>query len=185
MHRARIVDLYAGLVGGYFRDPNRFIPHNLYANTRQLLAEAHRASKARDIGFRFGPPPPGGRRISSLHVSYPAASFGFRWSARRARWLVWMDGSPEMSTEAGQLGAPTVVIQYTRVGTSRFLEEGSRPPYAVSTGSGTAVVLRGGKAYRVRWSRPAADRGTKFTTASGHPMTFARGQVWVVLIAAR
>ncbi len=184
IHRARIVDLYAGLVGGYFRDPNRFIPHNLYANARLLLAEGHRASRARDIGFRFGRPPPGGRRIRSLHVAYPAASFGFRWSAHRARWLVSMDGAAEMSTEGGQLGAPTVVIQYTKVSTSRFLERGSRPPFAVSTGSGTALVLRGGKVYRVRWSRPHADGGTTFTTPAGRRMTFARGQVWVVLIAA-
>jgi len=47
------------------------------------------------------------------------------------------------------------------------------------------VVLRGGKAYPVRWSRPDADRGTTFTTMSGQVMTFARGPVWVVLAAAR
>jgi len=75
-------------------------------------------------------------------------------------------------------------IQYTRVRTSRFLEEGARPPYAESTGAGTGVVLRGGKAYPVRWSRLDADGGTSFTTASGQAMTFARGPVWVVLAAA-
>jgi DUF3048 family protein len=184
VHRARIVDLYAGRVAGYFRDASRVMPHNLYANTRQLLAQARGASKARDIGFRFGPPPAGGRPTRSLSVAYPAASFGFVWSASRSRWLIAMDGSPAMSTEHGQLSSPTVVIQYTKVRTSRFLEQGARPPYAVSTGSGTAVMLRDGKAYRGHWSRPTADGGTTFTTASGQPMTFARGPVWIVLIAA-
>jgi hypothetical protein len=47
------------------------------------------------------------------------------------------------------------------------------------------VVLRDGKAYPVHWSRPDADGGTTFTTASGQVMTFARGPVWVVLAAAR
>jgi hypothetical protein len=183
VHRARIVDLYSGRVGGYYRDPNRVIPHNLYAHTRQLLTEARHASKAHSIGFRFGPPPPGGKRRSSLSVAYPAASFSFRWSARKAKWLVSMDGAPARSTEDGQLRAATVVIQYTKVRTSRFLEEGVPPPYAESTGSGTATVLRGGKAYRIHWSRPKANGGTRFTTRSGHPMTFARGQVWIVLIA--
>lgn len=183
VHQAKIVDLYAGLAGGYFRNPNRPAPHNLYANTRQLLAEARGASKAHDIGFRFGPLPAGGRTIGSFSVAYPAASFGFRWSASKSRWLVSMDGSAAMSTEAGQLAASTVVIQYTKVGTSRFLEQGLRPPFAKSTGSGSAVVLRDGKAYRARWSRPTPDGGTKFTTVSGNQMTFARGQVWVVLIA--
>jgi Protein of unknown function (DUF3048) N-terminal domain/Protein of unknown function (DUF3048) C-terminal domain len=184
VEKARTVDLYSGRVGGYFRDPRRVAPHNLYARTRQLLAEAPGASKARDIGFRFGPAPSGGRATTSFSVSYPAARFMFRWSATAGRWLVWMDGAPAKAAEGGQLSAPTVVIQYTKVRTSRFLEEGARPPYAASTGAGTGVVLRGGQAYAVRWSRPDADGGTTFTTASGQAMTFARGPVWVVLAAA-
>lgn len=108
IHRnARIVDLYAGIAGGYYRDTSRAAPYNLYAHTRRLLAQSGDASKAHDIG--------------------------------------------------------------------------SRPPYAESTGSGTAVVLRNGRAYQARWSRPDADGGTTFTTADGRPMTFARGPVWVVL----
>jgi len=70
------------------------------------------------------------------------------------------------------------------VRTSRFLEEGVPPPYAESTGAGTAVVLRNGLAYDAHWSRPQANGGTTFTTAAGQPMTFATGQVWIVLIAA-
>ena len=81
--RARIVDLYAGRVGGYFRDSRRAAPHNLYARGGQLLAEAKEASDARDIGFRFGAAPPGGHPEVSLTVSYPAASVTFRWSDRR------------------------------------------------------------------------------------------------------
>ena len=63
----------------------------------------------------------------------------------------------------------------------RFLEYGSRPPYAESTGSGTALVLRDGKAWTAHWSRPTANGGTTFTTTGGRPMTFAPGQVWTVL----
>ena len=190
VERARTVDLYAGRVpvspvaGGYFRDLRRVAPHNLYARTSRLLAEAPGASRARDIGFRFGPAPAGGRTTTSFQVSYPAASFTFHWSARGGRWLVSMDGSPARAAEGGPLSAATVVIQYTRVRTSRFLEAGARPPFAESTGAGTGVVLRGGKAYPVRWSRSDADGGTTFTTASGQVMTFARGPVWVVLAAA-
>jgi hypothetical protein len=181
VEHARIVNLYAGVAGGYYRDLSRAAPSNLYARTRRLLAEAPRASKARNIGFRFGPAPAGGRARAAYSVSYPAASFSFRWSRRQARWLTWMDGSPAASTEGRQLGARTVVVQYTNVGTSKYLEEGSRPPFAYTVGSGRAVVLRGGRAYSGRWSRPLADGGTTFTTAAGQPMTFARGQVWVVL----
>jgi Protein of unknown function (DUF3048) N-terminal domain/Protein of unknown function (DUF3048) C-terminal domain len=182
IHRtARIVNLYAGTASGYYRDFNRIAPYNLYAHTRQLLAQSAGASQARDIGFRFGPPPPGGKVTKSASVSYPAASFRFTWSAAKGRWLVSMDGAPAMTTDGGRPAPATVVIQHTTVRTSRFLEYGSPPPYAESVGSGAALVLRDGQAWTVHWSRPTADGGTTFTTASGQRMTFARGQVFVVL----
>ncbi len=185
VEHARIVNLYSGVVGGYYRDLSRVAPYNLYARSRRLRAEAAHASKARNIGFRFGPAPAGGRARAAYSVSYPAASFSFRWAPRRARWLAWMDGARAASTEGAQLGAPTIVIQYTKVGTSKYLEQGRvRPPFARTVGSGRAVVLRGGRSYSGRWSRPLANGGTTFTTAKGQPMTFARGQVWVVLAFA-
>jgi len=177
--RARVVNLYD--TPAYFRDWRRYAPHNLYAYGRTLRAEAPGASTAHDIGFRFGPPPPGGRLTASFSVSYPAASFTFRWSARSHHWLVWMDGTLATDAAAGDLTAATVVIQYTVVRTSRFREYGVPPPYAESVGSGTAVVLRDGRAYRVRWSRPSPDGVTTYTLPSGARMTFAPGQEWVVL----
>jgi hypothetical protein len=182
IHRtAPIVDLYAGTTRGYYRDNSRVAPYNLYAHTRQLLAQAQGASKAHDIGYRFGPAPPGGKVTRSASVSYPAASFSFTWSAAKGRWLVSIDGAPAITTDGGRLAPATVVIQHTTVRTSRFLEYGKRPPFAESVGSGTAQVLRDGKAWTAHWSRPAATGGTTYTTTSGQPMTFTPGQVWVVL----
>jgi hypothetical protein len=180
VERSAIVDLYAGIVGGYYRDFRRVAPYNLYARTRQLLAEAKGESRARDIGFRFGPAPNGGQPTKSYSVTYPAASFTFRWSPSQHRWLSWMDGKPANSAGGGQLGARTVVIQSVVVGLSHFRELGIKPPYANTVGSGIAVVLRDGRAYRVRWSRPRPDGGTTYTRPGGQRMPFALGQVWVV-----
>jgi hypothetical protein len=180
VERAPLVDLYALKVGGYYRVGYRVAPENLYANPRTLLREAPNASKARDIGFRFGPLPAGGRVTQSMTVRYPATSFTFRWSARAGRWLVSMDGAPGEAAEGGQLGGKTVIIQYTRIATSRFEEYGGRPPDAISTGSGTAVILRNGRAFTVRWSRPNLNSGTTFTLPDGKRMLFAPGQVWIM-----
>jgi hypothetical protein len=181
VEHSRIVDLYAGRVAGYHRDYSRIAPYNLFADTRALLAQAKRASKAHSIGFTFGNAPAGGRRTPSMSVSYPAASYTFRWSAARKGWLVWMDGSPAMVTSGKQMAPATVVIQYVEVRTSGFLEWGNlRPPYAVTVGSGRAVVLRNGRAYDAHWSRRYVAGGTTFTTQAGKPMNFAPGQVWVL-----
>ena len=185
VERARIVNLYAGVAGGYFRNYNRIAPYNLFAITRVLLREARRgSSRAHCIGFRFGPAPAGGRRTRSVSVSYPAASYKFTWSAQRKRWLVSIDGTSAATTEGPQLSAATVVIQHTIVRTSVYKEQGRRPPYAETTGRGWALVLRNGRAYTVRWSRPKFNGGTTFTYA-GKPFTFARGQVWIVLVGNR
>lgn len=183
VEHARIVDLYSGIAGGYYRDDRRVAPYNLYARSSALRAAAKGASVARDIGFRFGPAPAGGTPTSNETASYPAASFAFTWSAASGRWLVSMDGHPAATTDSGQLSAATVVIQRTVVRKSRYIEWGALPPYAESTGSGSALVLRNGMSYQAHWSRPAPDRGTTFTTATGQPMTFAPGPVWILLTA--
>jgi hypothetical protein len=183
IERAPISDLYALQVGGYYRVGYRTAPENLYADPRTLLREAPHASTARDIGFRFGALPAGGRVTASMTVRYPSATFTFRWSAKAKRWLVWMDGAPGEAAEGGQLGGSTVIIQYTRIATSRFHEYGGRPPYAISTGSGTAVVLRNGRAFTVHWSRPNLNSGTTFTLPDGKRMLFAPGQTWVMYAA--
>lgn len=181
VEHARIVDLYAGIVGGYYRDYSRIAPYNLYALTRQLLREARgRESKARDIGFRFGKAPRGGRPTKWYTVRYPEATFTFHWSRSQHRWLSYMDGRPAYSAGGKRLGARTVVIQYVTVGRSHFRELNIRPPYANTVGSGRAVVLRNGAAFVVHWSRPRADHGTAYTLPDGRRMPFARGQVWIV-----
>ncbi|MCP9946724.1 DUF3048 domain-containing protein [Streptomyces somaliensis] len=168
--------------GAYVRDPGRRAPHDLYLRPGRALAAAPDAGPARDVGFRFGAAPPGGRPVAEHTVRFPAARHTFTWSAPDARWLVALDGAAARTTDGGRLGAATVVVQYATVRPSAFEDRGgSVTPYTETVGSGAAVVLRDGRAHEARWSRPSATAGTSFTTPSGAPLTFAPGPVWVVL----
>ncbi|MFI0776717.1 DUF3048 domain-containing protein [Streptomyces sp. NPDC021212] len=168
----------------YVRGTQHPAPHNLYVHPKTALRAAPHASDASDIGFRFGAAPPGGEPKKRQTVRYPSAGFTFTWSATDKRWLVAMDGTPARTTDGGRLGAATVVVQHTTIRPSRFHDVlGSVTPFTVTVGSGTALVLRDGKAYETRWSRPGAGGGTTFTTMDGHRMTFAPGPVWVVFAA--
>lgn len=114
-------------------------------------------------------------------VRYSAAQCDFTWSAKRRRWLVSLDGEPAVTTEAGRLSAATVVVQRVRVRDSDLRDSlGAVSPYTETVGSGSAEVLRDGRAYRARWHRPAATAGTTFTTVDGGALRFAPGPVWVV-----
>ncbi|GAA3833169.1 DUF3048 domain-containing protein [Sphaerisporangium flaviroseum] len=172
--------------GAYFRQPGRVAPYNLFADTAKLLAGAPKASRAKDIGLTFGDAPEGGTPKKSFSVKYPAAQFTFTWSAAQKRWLVAQDGKKNMAAEGGQLGAPTIVVQYAKTTRSEFHDfTGSYTPLIQTTGKGKAVVLRDGKAYKAKWSRSSEKAGTEFTTEDGRPMAFSRGQVWIVLAAPR
>lgn len=184
IRRAPIYEISQETAGSaYFRSSGRRIPYNLYADPRDLLKKAPRADRPRDIGFRFGPVPQGGKPTESFTARWPSASMGFTWSAAEKRWLTTHDGRTNTAAEGGVIGPQTVVVQYAKTTRSRYRDvNGAYTPLIHTVGSGRAIVLRDGKSYEARWSRPSADRGTTFTTADGQPMTFATGQVWIVLV---
>ncbi|MFJ7200604.1 MULTISPECIES: DUF3048 domain-containing protein [unclassified Streptomyces] len=165
----------------FFRGGDHAAPHNLYLRPARASHTTTGVNAAEDIGLRFAGAVPGGRSVATRTVRYPAASFAFTWSAERGRWLVSMDGAPARTAGGARLGAADVVVQYVTVRPSRFQDRwGSTSPYTETVGSGSALVLRDGKEYDVRWSRPTAGSTTSFTTRDGGRMTFAPGQVWVV-----
>uniref|UniRef100_UPI0007C7D022 DUF3048 domain-containing protein n=1 Tax=Streptomyces aureus TaxID=193461 RepID=UPI0007C7D022 len=168
--------------GAFRRSPDRAAPHNLYLRPERALATVQEPQNARDIGFRFGPAPEGGSPVDSETVRYPAARYTFTWSASDRTWRVAMDGRAARATDTGALAPSTVVVQRVAVRSSAFRDvTGAVSPYTETVGSGTALVLRDGRAHEARWSRTSATSGTTFTTPAGKPLAFAPGQVWVVL----
>lgn len=164
----------------YRRSGPHRAPHNLYLSPRLLPKGTGPARPVLDVG----PPPAGGSSTMDRMVRYPAARYEFHWSAGARRWLVSMDGTPFTSTEAGQLGAATVVLQQVRTvrGTYREDTSGNRAPIALTVGSGQVTVLRGGRAFDGTWSRPKATDPTRFHTATGADLPLAAGPVWIVLL---
>ncbi|WP_316750175.1 DUF3048 domain-containing protein [Streptomyces herbicida] len=166
--------------GAFFRGSDRTAPHNLYLHPDRLLSATPGAA-ALSTGFHYGAAPAGGRPETSRTVRYPLAAFTFTWSADRHRWLVGMDGTATHTADGKRPAPATVVVQYVKVHESAYHDVlGNNTPYTETVGTGKAEVLRDGRAFDATWTRPAAADGTKFTTADGAPMNFARGQVWVV-----
>ncbi|GAA2815654.1 DUF3048 domain-containing protein [Crossiella cryophila] len=171
--------------GAYTRDSRRSAPHNTYADPAKLLAAAPGAGAVRDIGFRFGPAPEGGAETSQHVVRYPAAVVALDYNPQDQRWRVGLDGAPLAAAEGGAVSVRTVVVQKVIVRSSGSQDSrGSGSPFAQTVGSGDVTVLRDGRSYPGRWSRPAADGGTTFTQPGGQPLPFATGPILVLLVPA-
>jgi hypothetical protein len=168
----------------YVRGPDKAAPHNLFLHPKRLVPATPGAA-ALTTGFHYGTAPAGGTKDTSETVRFPAARFTFTWSRSRERWLVSMDGTPDVTSDGKRLAPATVVVQYVNVRKSAFHDFlGNNTPYTVTVGSGRAKVLRDGRAYDVNWKRAKATDGTEFTTKDGSPVNFAEGQVWVVFVKA-
>ncbi|MDQ3764385.1 MAG: DUF3048 domain-containing protein, partial [Actinomycetota bacterium] len=119
-----------GRSGAYRRDRRRPMPHNLYGNAN-LLREG--GAPPRDIGFRFGPPPPGGRAVPGTEVRYQAAAIGVQWVSAEARWVISMDGAPLTSASGPRPGAATVVLQRVPVRDTPIHDASGAPsPFAAT-----------------------------------------------------
>lgn len=140
---AHLIALPPGrLPDGYVRRSGRPAPHNLYLRPEVALRAASDASPPRDIGFRFGSAPSGGQTTRERTVRYPAASYGFNWSAGEERWLVSMDGEPAVTDGGDRLGPPTVVVQSVRIRSSAFGDRsGNNTPFTETVGSDRKSVV--------------------------------------------
>jgi hypothetical protein len=178
--RAPVLDVSAlARPGDYRRDRRRQMPHNLYGDTN-LLRQG--GAPPRDIGFRFGAAPSGGRPLETTGVTYSATAIGVQWLPAEARWVISMDGTPLTSASGPRPSAATVVLQRVAVRDAGVRDAaGSPSPFAATVGSGDVVVLRDGLAFNGSWSRPTPEAITTFTLPDGSPLTFAPGPVWVVL----
>lgn len=184
---------YTGAIGGLlpllaradlqnvtpFDDPGAFnhggvIP--TFIDPRQIL-ERFPSVPARSPGFVFGGAPEGGSPLSSMAWHLPSASIAVRFVG--GSYAVDVDGHPAWS------GTATVVVQHVAIGPGLFTDFDAGHPdnevFTQSTGSGTAEVLRDGKVWSVRWSRPDPASGTSFTLPGGQVMPFATGPVLVVM----
>jgi Protein of unknown function (DUF3048) N-terminal domain/Protein of unknown function (DUF3048) C-terminal domain len=166
--------------GDYHRDRRRPMPHNLYGDANRLREGG---APPRDIGFRFGPPPPGGRPLPATEVRYSATAIGVQWAPAEAKWVISMDGAPLTSASGPRPGVATVVLQRVSVSaTSVHDAAGAASPFAATVGSGDVIMLRDGLAFTGNWSRPTPDAITTFNLPDGSPLAFASGPVWVILV---
>lgn len=169
--------------GAFRRDDRRSAPVNVYVDLTALRRSVPQVGSARDIGLRFGPAPAGGAPVQERTVQVGSTSVTVTWSRQDDAWTVATGGETAVfGRDRRPVQADTVLVQRVRVGESSIRDSaGSVSPIAITVGEGQAEVLRDGRSFPARWSRPAPAAPTRLTGADGREVPLSPGRTWVLL----
>jgi hypothetical protein len=174
-------------------------PHNLYGDIEAVRAglTANPSLQRLAAGVRTLRPPftfdadadrPAGRAVRAVEVRTNSYwRIGWRWEAARGAWQRLDGGSPVSDAVSGEpvLATSVVVQRVTQdvvYGDPDPAGNPRRLQHMVGQGSGTLYLE--GAAIDLRWSRPSAADGTRWTYADGGgAVVLPPGVVWWEIIA--
>jgi hypothetical protein len=176
---------------GLYRLGSRSAPHNVYADTSALWAQAdanHQNSPGEQFAFARS-----AERATANVAGTPATTLAFDLSGQsKPSWTwngtVWerSEGStPATAASGARLSAVNVVsITASHPGTEFGAQNGAIVPTYNLVGTGEGVLATGGKTVPVTWKKDSRDAPMQLFTADGAPAQLAPGNTWVELVPA-
>ena len=178
-----IADFGAQHAPCYGRSPDKPGPHNLVLDTACAYASATTAGPARPL-WRIGAAVSGGSaaRETAFDVAMDGVAVRWRWDAAAGAYRRWQDGAPHVTVSGDTLSADTVVV-LSVVYVPSVADE--RSPNAVTVGTGSAVIHRGGWATSALWSRATPYAPFQFFDPhTGTELSVGTGVTWLELSRA-
>jgi hypothetical protein len=171
--------------GGYFRQPGRRAPHNLFASSSALWSLAPQGQGQPAPVFQYRRPeepvPVGGEPVQGVRMGLEGTRAQWLWDPASRTYLREQNGSSHVDTEGTQVNAANVVILTTEY---RRSSADPRSPEAITVGSGEARVLKDGVLVRGTWERPEASSPWTLKAPDGAPILLAPGRTWIELARA-
>ncbi len=164
-----------------FRDPNRPVPHNLFANALLLMKKDGVPRPTRPLFTYLAPGQfAHGPKVRAFTVGFEAGyAVTYTWNPSARRWDRSLFGSLEKSANGVQLAPKNVIVMSVNyVGGVGVIDS-----YAQLVGSGPAEVFTGGVVQHGHWSRSNLYHRTVFTNDQGKVIRLAPGQTWVELLS--
>ena len=180
MARSSLVDVGNSVVpGAYYRDGNRFVPHNLFTSTTELWNATQGRGGTPPALFSFRGPntalPASAQPIAGVTIRFPTR-IDYDWNG--ASWTRVQSGRPHVDSQGAQIAPTNVIIQFV---TYKQSSADANSPEAVVIGSGDAWILTAGHMILGNWSRNDEQSVSVFTDAEGKPITLTPGTTWIEL----
>jgi hypothetical protein len=173
------------VTGAYRREKGRPAPYNLFTTGEALFAAAESGAAAPPPLFQYGPSAGEGKPTEGIHIEFRGrvvTEVDWRWDAAKTAWVRTQNGTAHVDADGAQVGTPNVVIQVVPYTDTGIRDQSGEPvPEAGLFGEGRALVLRDGKAYEGRWSRPEGEATTRYTSTDGSPLNLTPGTTWLEL----
>ncbi|HLN06888.1 MAG TPA: DUF3048 C-terminal domain-containing protein, partial [Acidimicrobiales bacterium] len=161
-------------------------PYNYYSSTSALWALFPKAKTPPPTIFQFSKTiPAGSTQAASVAITFSGASpVVWQWSAAAGQWLRFYNSSTDDDPAGHQFHTTNIVIQIVKWQYGPYNESYGYSPdiESITTGTGTAYVLRGGYVEKGTWSRLGGADITKFSFPDGSPMTLQPGQTWYEIV---
>ena len=108
----------------------------------------------------------------------------WEWSQTKIQWLRFYNTQPDADPAGQQFQATNVVIQMVTTQKGPYDESGpdSQDVESITTGTGTAYVLRHGVMLKGTWKWPGGLNITRFVLPNGKPITLEPGTTSVEVV---
>lgn len=159
---------------GFFRDPSRSAPYNLFADL-VAVADAMGTSSGPQEYFSFGAAPlPGGSPAQALTLTFSPAHTT-RLTAQADGWV------RDLDTPDG-FRADTVIALIVEQARAGYLDPGGNPvPILLTEGTGQGWIAHGGQVVDVTWAKESPEAIWTFTSA-GEPVAVPPGTTYLALL---
>jgi hypothetical protein len=175
----------------YWRDPDRYAPHNLVTSTGALYRAAaalHYPAKPPTAIFSYGRPVKGGTPAAAVSISYPLDTTTWTWHRGTGLWYrSYSDTGPALQGDGHQIAASNVIVMLVHEYQSQYTEDalGAHENLLRLKGAGAAWVFRDGAVFFGKWARPLLDHPTIFIEKkNGFIIRLTPGNTWEELVPA-
>lgn len=173
----------------YWRDPNRYVPHNLVSSTAALYSAAaalHYPQKPPTPIFSYGPPGQGATPAAGVAIHFPIDTVTWQWDRQAGVYYrSYSDTGPATLGDGKQISASNVVVMLMHEYVTKYSEDplGAHENGLILRGSDPVWVLRDGLVLYGHWERGRLDQPYVFIQAKTHQVIhLTPGNTWVELV---
>jgi Protein of unknown function (DUF3048) N-terminal domain/Protein of unknown function (DUF3048) C-terminal domain len=169
-----------------FRTPDRYPPHNLFANTLNAWKELDARGLNKPTTFNTwtfsNSAPDGGTSVKAVNIPYTSGNVKWVFDPNSGLWTRSIGGRPHTDTTTGKaLSASNVMVLFANHITTLIIEDvgGSHAIQIQLWGEGPLWFFRDGKKIEGKWLRTGNAGGLTFVDKNGQVIPLKPGQSWL------